>query len=153
MDFSLTPEQDALRELARRILGDRLTHARLRAIEGEPDWFARDVWDELARARLLGIAVPEDAGGSGLGLLDLCLVLEEIGRAVAPVPALPTLLLGALPLARFGSAEQRRRWLPGVASGDVILTAALVEPGGDDPEAPSTTARRDGATWRLDGVK
>jgi 3-oxocholest-4-en-26-oyl-CoA dehydrogenase beta subunit len=153
MDFSLTPEQEGLRDLARKILGDRLTHARLRAIEAEPDWFARDAWEELARARLLGVALPEDVGGAGLGLFELCLLLEEIGRAVAPVPALPTLLLGALPLARFGSADQRRRWLPGVAGGDVVLTAALVEPGGADPQAPSTAARRDGPTWRLDGVK
>ena len=134
MDFSFTPEQEALRELARRILEDHVTHARLKAVEAHPDWFDREAWKALADARLLGVALPEDVGGSGLGLLELCLLLEQVGRAVAPVPVFPTLVLGAL-------------------AGEVVLTAALVEPGADDPETPATTAARDATSWRLDGVK
>ena len=153
MDFSLTPEQEALRELARAILGDHVTHERLKAIEAGGEWVDRATWAELARARLLGLALPEALGGSGLGLLELCLLLEQVGSAVAPVPVLATLVLGALPIGEFGTAAQRSRWLPGVAAGDTILTAALVETGSDDPARPSTTARRDGTTWRLDGVK
>jgi alkylation response protein AidB-like acyl-CoA dehydrogenase len=72
---------------------------------------------------------------------------------VAPVPVHPTLVLGALPLAEFGTAEQRRRWLPGVATGETILSAALLESGEADPAHPTATARRDGGSWRLDGVK
>jgi len=153
MDFSFTPEQEALRELARRILDDHVTHDRLKAVEAHPDWFDREAWQALAEARLLGVALPEDAGGSGLGLLELCLLLEQVGRAVAPVPVFPTLVLGALAIAEFGTVEQRRRWLPGVATGEVVLTAALVEPGADDPESSATAAARDGASWRLDGVR
>jgi len=153
MDFSFTPEQEALRELARRILDDHVTHQRLKAAEADPDWFGREAWRALAEARLLGVALPEDVGGSGLGFLELCLLLEQVGRAVAPVPVFPTLVLGAAAIAEFGTADQRRRWLPGVTTGEVVLTAALVEPGADDPEAPATAAARDGASWRLDGVK
>jgi alkylation response protein AidB-like acyl-CoA dehydrogenase len=72
---------------------------------------------------------------------------------VAPVPALATLVLGALPIAEFGSAAQRSRLLPGVVNGDLILTAALQEEGSDDPARPATTARRQGSGWQLDGVK
>ena len=153
MDFSFTPEQEALRELARRILDDHVTQARLKAVEAEPDGFDRAAWQALAEARLLGVAVPEDTGGSGLGVLELSLVLEQVGRAVAPIPVFPTLVLGALAIAEFGTAEQRRRWLPGVATGEAVLTAALVEPGADDPATPATSAVRDGVSWRLDGVK
>ena len=92
MDFSFTPEQEALRELARRILDDHVTHQRLKAAEADPDWFDREAWRALAEARLLGVALPEDVGGSGLGFLELCLLLEQVGRAVAPVPVFPTLV-------------------------------------------------------------
>src|SRR6266566_3625425 len=153
MDFALSPEQEALRDLARRILADHVTPERLALVEAEPDRFDRAAWEALAGARLLGTAIPEEFGGSCLGVLELCLVLEEVGRAVAPVPAWPTLVLGALPLARFGTRAQRAALLPGVASGEVVLTAALVEPGTDDPLQPSATARRDGTRWRLDGTK
>jgi alkylation response protein AidB-like acyl-CoA dehydrogenase len=152
MDFRLTDEQQALGELARRILEDRVTHDRLKAVEAGPEWFDRDAWAELAKAKLLGVAVPEDSGGSGLGLVELCLLLEQVGRTVAPVPAWPTLVLGALPIARFGTPGQRTA-LHHVAAGETVLSAALVEPGSDDPLRPETTAEHDGYIWRLDGVK
>ena len=94
MDFAFGPEQEALRELARRILADHVTPERLALVEAEPDWFDRAAWEALAGARLLGTAIPEEFGGSGLGFLELCLLLEEVGRAVAPVPAWPTLVIG-----------------------------------------------------------
>jgi alkylation response protein AidB-like acyl-CoA dehydrogenase len=153
MDFAFTPEQEAVRDLARQILGDRLTHARLKAVEAEPDWFDRDVWAELAKANLLGIALPEAHGGGGLGFVELGLLLEAVGWTAAPLPAWATLVAGALPIARFGSAAQQAAWLPGVAKGDVVLGAGLVEEGNDDPEAPLTTAKKDGAGFRLDGTK
>jgi alkylation response protein AidB-like acyl-CoA dehydrogenase len=153
MDFSFTPEQEALRDLTRQILGDRLTHERLRQVEADPDWFDRDAWKALADASLLGAALPEAVGGGGLGLIELCLLLEAVGWTVAPVPAWATLVLGGLPLAHFGTPAQQRRWLPGVAAGTTILSAALVEPDNDDPFRPATVAEADGAGWRLDGTK
>jgi hypothetical protein len=153
MDFAFTEEQEALRELARKILTDRLTHERLKEVEKGPDWFDRTAWAALATASLLGVALPVDVGGSGLGLVELCLLLEEVGRAVAPVPVWPSLVLGGLPLAEYGTPAQRARWLPGVAGGETILTAALVETDADDPAAPATVAVRDAGGWRLSGAK
>ncbi len=153
MDFGFSPEQEALRDLARSICQDHATHDRLKAVERDPDGIDRDLWTALARANLLGVALPEEAGGSGLGLVELCLVLEQVGAAVAPVPLWAALVLGALPVAAFGTPAQRERWLPRVAAGDAILTAALVELPGEEPAAPTTRAVRDGSGWRLDGVK
>lgn len=154
MDFAITDDQKALQGLAHEILGDTVTHEHLTSLEAT-GWsvFDRPLWGRLAEAGLTGIALPEEHGGAGLGFLDLALVLEEIGRAVAPVPAVATLVLGALPVARFGSAEQQARLLPGVVSGDLLLTAALAEPGEPGPLAPLTTATRDGDGWVLNGEK
>ena len=153
MDFALTPEQEALRELAGKVLGDHVTHERLKRLEAGGDWFDRGTWDALAETKLLGTAIPEEHGGAGLGFLELCLVLEQVGRTVAPIPAWATLVLAAQPIAEVGTPAQRARWLPAVASGEAILSAALVEAGSDDPARPATTARRDGSGWRLDGTK
>jgi alkylation response protein AidB-like acyl-CoA dehydrogenase len=153
MDFSFTEDQEALRQLARTIFDDHCAHERLKAVEATPEWFDRTLWSAIATANLLGVALPEDVGGSGLGFLELCILLDELGRAVAPVPLWPTLVLGALPVDAFGSAAQRTRLLPGVAAGDAILTAALIEAGADEPGAITTRATRDGGAWRLDGAK
>ena len=153
MDFAFTEEQEALRQLAHKIFADHCAHEQLRAVEQTPEWFHRALWDDLAKADLLGVALPEDVGGSGLGFLELALLLEEQGRAAAPVPLWQTLVLAALPLNLFGSEAQRQRWLPGVTRGETVLTAALTENGYDDPATITATARRDGGTWRLDGAK
>ncbi len=154
MDLTLDENQSAIVELARKILEEKLPPDRLRAIEASDEWFARDVWAELASAGLIGVALPEAVGGGGFGVLEACLLLEEIGRAVAPVPYQATVMLGALPIAEFGSEAQRARDLPGVVSGDVVLTAGLLEPG-DACEAavPATTAVREDDAYRLNGEK
>jgi alkylation response protein AidB-like acyl-CoA dehydrogenase len=152
VDFSLSEEQEAARDLAKQILDDRMTHERLKELEGGEEVFDRDTWAELAKAGLLGIALPDDVDGSGLGFVALCQVLEQVGRTVAPVPLLPTVVLGALPIAEFGTQEQRSKYLPPVVAGDSVLTAALVEVG-TDPLHPLTTATRDGDGWVLNGVK
>ncbi|HKA92260.1 MAG TPA: acyl-CoA dehydrogenase family protein [Acidimicrobiia bacterium] len=153
MDFSFTEEQEAVRELAAQVFAGHATTERVKQVEASETRVDRELWRALADAGLLAIALPEEHGGSGLGLIELCLLLEEQGRRVAPVPLWPTVVLGALPLAELGTPEQQRRWLPGVASGDVILTAALAEPGVNDALRPQTTATRDGDGWRLDGAK
>jgi alkylation response protein AidB-like acyl-CoA dehydrogenase len=125
VDFTLSDEQQALADLAGQILGDQLPPERLSEIERGDDWFAADCWKKLAEAGLCGVAVPEAFGGLGFGVLELALVLEQVGRTVAPVPLLATAGYAALPLAEFGSAEQQATWLPGVADGSIVLTAAL----------------------------
>ncbi len=153
MDFSFDENQTELRDLARRILEERVTPERLRELEGTPDRFDAETWRALAQANLLGVAIHEAHGGMGFGLVELCVLLSEVGRAVAPVPVYPSLVLGALPVARFGSEAQRARLLPGVADGEAILTGALSELGNEDPLRPATTARRDARGWRITGRK
>jgi alkylation response protein AidB-like acyl-CoA dehydrogenase len=153
VDFAYTPEQEALRALAREVLTDHATPQRVTEIEASEERVDRALWAALAKAGLLGIAVPEEHGGSGLGMVELCILLEEVGRAVAPVPVHPALVQGTLPVAAFGTPEQRARLLPGVASGVLLLSGALEEPRNLDPLAPATRAVADGAGWRLDGVK
>jgi alkylation response protein AidB-like acyl-CoA dehydrogenase len=153
VDFSFSEEQEAIRGLAQQILEAEVTPERLKEVGAGTERFDRRTWEELAKANLLGLSLPADAGGSGLGFVETCLVLEQVGRTVALVPVLPTVVLGALPIAEFGTAEQRRAWLPGVVSGATVLTAGLVEVGAA-AERPVTKARRapDGG-WVLDGEK
>jgi alkylation response protein AidB-like acyl-CoA dehydrogenase len=153
MDFSFTEDQIVIRNLARSILDREVTHERLKTIETGPEWFDRSLWSTLAEAGLLGLTVGTDLGGMGFGIEEACVLLHEVGRVVAPVPILPTLVLGGLAIATFGSREQRRRWLVPVTAGKTILTAALVDARATDPARPATTARPDGSGWVLEGAK
>ncbi|MGA9610264.1 MAG: acyl-CoA dehydrogenase family protein [Mycobacterium sp.] len=153
MDFTFTEEQETISKLARDVFDRRATPQRLTELEAGDTRYDAGLWKELAAADLLGTALPESLGGNGGGFVELGVLLAEVGAAVAPVPAYPTLLLGADPIARHGSPEQQQRYLPGVIDGTRILSAGLQEPGRSDPTRPATTARRDGATWRLDGAK
>ena len=127
MNFRFTEEQESLRELAREILGNEVTAERIKDVEAAGDGFDRETWARLAEANLLGLAVPEAHGGMGMGFFELCILLEEVGRAVAAVPVIPTGVLGALPIARFGSESQKATWLPQAAHGEAVLTGAFHE--------------------------
>ncbi len=151
MDFTLTEEQKGIKELAQKVFAKLATPEKLREGEGA-DFFSRPLWEALAQAGLLGLLLPEALGGTDAGFLGVCALLEEQGRAVAPVPLLPTLIMGVLPLLQFGSEAQKRRCLEGVAAGRTILTAALL----DDPDAEVTAEADSGkgvGTWRLHGTK
>jgi alkylation response protein AidB-like acyl-CoA dehydrogenase len=158
VDFAFREDEQAVTELARKVLGDHATNERRKELEASAEPYDRALWQTLADANLLGAAIPEAHGGSGLDFLSLCLLLQEVGRAVAPIPAFPALALGALPLARFGS-EAQQQWLPGIAAGERIVTAALAEFESTDPLAPATRAEseagseRDGNGYRLTGIK
>jgi alkylation response protein AidB-like acyl-CoA dehydrogenase len=107
MNWDLSEEQQAIRDAAAQVLG------------GE-----RATWEELAKADLLGLCLPEAHGGSGHGIFELGLILEEQGRAGVHLPILPTVLT-AMAIAEFGTDEQRAKFLPGVIAGDTVLTAVL----------------------------
>ncbi|AMN45552.1 acyl-CoA dehydrogenase [Steroidobacter denitrificans] len=153
MNFSYREDQQDLRRLTAQIFDDRLTDDFRRDFSRSGEPYDRSLWRTLAQAGLLGTAIAEAQGGSGLGLTELCLLLEEQGRTLAPVPLLATLVLGALPIQKFGSAAQQTALLPGVASGDLLLTAALEEIGGGDPSRPAVKATASAEGWRLRGVK
>jgi 3-oxocholest-4-en-26-oyl-CoA dehydrogenase beta subunit len=152
VDFSYSQEQRDLRELAARMLAARFTDEFRKAFSHGPEPFDAPLWSSLAGAGVLGAAVSEQYGGSGLGLTELCLVLEEQGRTLAEVPLLATLVMGALPLQKFGSPAQRAL-LSRVVAGERLLTAALEEPGGSHLAQLATSAEAVSAGWRLAGVK
>lgn len=153
MDFSFSEAQHDVAALAKRILEDKVTVELLREVEAGSDRFDQGTWDALASADLLGIGLPTDVGGSGYGVIEQCLVAEQVGRTVAPVPVVAATMAGAAPVAEFGSAEQRERWASPAARGDVIVTAALSEPVNRFPEQPTTVAAGSGDGWRLSGAK
>ncbi|MFC6085047.1 acyl-CoA dehydrogenase family protein [Sphaerisporangium aureirubrum] len=150
MDFAYTEDQHELVRLARQIFTDRVTHESLTEIESrDGERFDQDLWRTLAEAGLLGIALPADLGGGGYGPLEQCLVLEQAARVLAPVPLHATAVMGAWTIATFGTEAQRERWIPRVAAGDAILTAALASsPGAQDPAAEDT-----GSGWHLKGTR
>ena len=152
MDFALTDPQQTVQDLARRLLTDACTPERLRAAErSDSPGLDRALWATLAEAGLLGTAVAEEHGGLGLGLLEVALLLEEAGRAAAPVPLLPV-LVAALAVSRHGTGQQQAHVLPGVTAGTHLVSPALVEALGEEDQ-PGTTAEPDGTAWRLTGTK
>ena len=153
MDFSFTEEQETVGKVARQLFEHRATPEHLAELESGENRFDAALWTELASSDLLGIALPESAGGSGGGFLDLGVLLAEVGWSVAPVPLYPTLVLGADTIARHGDSALQAEYLSSVVDGGTIMTAALVESGNSDPTSPRTTARSDGDSWRLDGAK
>jgi alkylation response protein AidB-like acyl-CoA dehydrogenase len=142
MDFSFSPDQEELRSLARRILTDRCTAEQLRAISESDSGTDLELWRLLADAGLVGISLPEAAGGGGLGWLEAAIVLDETARIAAPVPSLAVMALAGPALAG------RPELLEGVADGTSIIAAAIHEPVGD-PWAPTTKVTE----GRLSGTK
>ncbi|MFI0484940.1 acyl-CoA dehydrogenase family protein [Actinomadura sp. 9N215] len=126
MDFDLDGDLAAVLDLAGDIFADLATLDRVVRVENDENGFDRTLWRTLADAGLLGVALPEAAGGAGLGMLGLAAVLEQQGRRVAPVPVWPV-VTAALTIARFGTPEQVRAWLPRVLDGSAPITSALEE--------------------------
>ena len=157
MDFRYSDDQQSIVDLAGQLLAEQSTHERQRAVEtGDGPRFDRELWTQLAETGLLGSAVPEAHGGAGLGFQEVAAICEAVGRHTAPVPFLETVVLAGLPIAEFGSAAQREAWLPKLAAGEAVLTAALQEDQAE-PEKPATRAHPehagDGDGWVLSGSK
>jgi len=153
VDFALTQAQEELSSLSRQILEDHATPERLAELEQAGQGFDATLWARLAKAGILAAALPERVGGDGYGLAEQCSILVEIGRTVARVPYLSSIVLGASAIARFGTDEQVTRWAVPACAGDLVLTAALAEPDGDDPRTPTASAERSTGGWRLRGTK
>jgi alkylation response protein AidB-like acyl-CoA dehydrogenase len=153
MEFNMEEEEQAVVELAREILEDHATNERQKELEASESPYDKALWAALAKSNLLGTAIPEAYGGSDLGFMSLCLLLQEVGRTVAPIPAFPALVLGALPLAKFGSEAHKKAWLPATVGGEHLLTAALVEFESSDPLAPATRVEAEGDGYCLTGIK
>ncbi len=153
MDFNFSEDQNAIRELAFQIFTDRATDEFLLEFSRTENTYDESLWQTLAEQGLLGIAVPEACGGSGLGLIELCLILEEQGRRVAPTPVYASLVLGGLPIAEFGTNEQQARYLGELAKGACKLSAAIAEVGMNVAVATEVRASRQGDRWILTGER
>jgi acyl-CoA dehydrogenase len=131
MNFDFSDEQKQLRDEARRFLSENCTKKVVRAVLEGKDKFDRKIWKGLADLGLIGVAIPEEFGGAGAGRLELCVIAEELGRALAPIPYSSTVYLASELLMLAGSDAQKKQWLPKIASGEAIGTLALVEGIGD----------------------
>jgi alkylation response protein AidB-like acyl-CoA dehydrogenase len=154
MDIGFTEEQELLRETARKFL-DRECDSRLvRARMAEPAAVTDEFWKKLAEQGWLGIVYPEEVGGSGLGVVDLVILMEEMGRRVMPGPFLSTVLLGGATIAEAGASAQRRKWLPRIAAGDTKAALAWTEPALRwDAAGVSLPARETAGGFTLSGAK
>jgi len=153
VDFRETPEHELLREAVAKI-ASRYGH----------DWYVAkakaderpvELWDELAHNGYMGVNLPEEYGGGGMGIYELALVLEEITAQGCPLflMIVSPAICGTI-LARFGSEELKNRWLPGLATGTTKMAFAITEPdAGSNTHRLATTATRDGDTYRLNGQK
>jgi alkylation response protein AidB-like acyl-CoA dehydrogenase len=154
MDFGFSPEQEMLRATARKFLENECPSAFVRARMEEPAGVTDDFWAKLAEQGWLGLVYPEAYGGSGLGFVDEVVLMEEMGRAVMPGPYLSTVLLGGLTVLEAGSDEQRKAWLPRVATGQAKLALALTEPDVRwDASGVTAVARASGRGFVLSGTK
>jgi alkylation response protein AidB-like acyl-CoA dehydrogenase len=150
MNFDFSDEQKQLRDTARKFLAEKCPPKAVRAVIDGKAPYDRELWKGLAEMGFLGVAIPEAYGGSGAGHLELCVIAEEMGRALAPVPFSSTVYLAAEALLAAGSEAQKRKWLPLIASGEAIGTLALFEgKGNPSPQAIKLAA----SNGILDGIK
>lgn len=152
MDFEQTLEGQAAAELAASILEKHASPERLRIVDKFAIRFDYQLWRQFADAQLLSLALPEAQGGSGLGILEACSLLIEVGRKVAPVPVAQHLVTG-MTIARYGSEPQKARWLREGNGADFMLSAAVSEEREWNPLHPTTRAENDGSRWLLSGRK
>lgn len=153
MEFTEKPELVALRETVGQIAG-RYGGAYY-AEHAAAHTPLTELWSDLAKAGFIGINVPEEFGGGGGGLVELSIVCEEIAAQGCPMLLLlVSAAISAEVIARYGDAEQKQRWLPGLADGTSKVVFAITEPGaGSNTHQLSTSARRDGGDWLLSGTK
>jgi len=154
MDFELSEADRTVRDLAAQVLGDLSTHERLGELGREGDRIDRKAWAALASTGVVGAALPEAYGGLGLDFMASALALEQAGYHASVVPLLSTAVMGAMPIAAFGTPEQQARWLPSIADGSLLACAALpLDPVAPLADEPAPTARPDGrGGWTLHGA-
>jgi alkylation response protein AidB-like acyl-CoA dehydrogenase len=151
--FDLTDEQQAIRSTAHDFLASRFKSERIREIAAGEDGFDEGGWKEMAELGWAGLALPEEWGGQGLGIVELAVLFEEMGYALAPSPLLSNTIAG-LAIAAGGSDEQRQRWLRPLAAGELRVTPALIDADGPaEPARFSLEAEADGDGIVLDGEK
>lgn len=154
MDLGLNETQQMLRTSAREFLESECPTSYVRDMERDERGYTPQLWDKLAGLGWLGLVVPEEYGGIGLGFVELAVVLEEMGRVLMPGPYFSTVVMAGMTVADAGSEEQKREYLSGIASGRLIMTLALTEPSGRwNAEGVQATARKSDDGYVLNGTK
>ncbi|MQA25874.1 MAG: acyl-CoA dehydrogenase [Micromonosporaceae bacterium] len=152
MDLTLTGDQELIQDTAREVLAARRGSADARAVADDPAGYSTGLWKEMVELGWTGLAFPESHGGVGLGFLELCLLVEELGRAGTPSPFLSTVVCCGMPVARFGTERQKAEWLGAVVRGRV-MSHARAAPGGRWGAAGSDVAAAAGGDgFTLDGT-
>ncbi len=154
MDLDFSEEQEMLREMVRGVFSEYAPIATVRELEDDPKGYPDELWKQLGELDLLGLTIPETYGGSEQGMLEAVIVYEEIGRSLAPSPHYVSCVLSAGALLRGGSDEQKRAWLPKIATGEAILTPAWLEPrSGYGRQGVQVRAVADGGDFVITGIK
>ncbi len=153
MDYFLTEEQQAIQEIARQIAEEKIVPVREDLDEKEE--FPREIIDVCARSDLFGVSIPEEYGGLGGGVFEMGIAVEELSRACLGVSvSYAASFLGAYPILMFGNDEQKGKFLPHIATGDMLGAFGLTEANaGSDAGGLRTTARKDGGSYILNGTK
>jgi alkylation response protein AidB-like acyl-CoA dehydrogenase len=153
MDLGLSEEQEMLRNFARDFLEKECPEQHVRDMEEDEKGYSPELWKKMAEQGWQGLIIPEAYGGSGMGFMDLIILIEEFGRALVPGPFIPT-TVAAIALLEAGSEEQKKQWLPRIASGEQIWTLAFTEPSARfDAEGVQLTAKKEGNDYVLNGTK
>ena len=154
LDLTFSPEQEMLRETVRGVVATTCPLSVVRELEDDPTGYSPELWKQLAHLDLIGLQLPEEFGGSGMTTLETVVLYEEFGRAIAPSPHFVSSILSGGALARSGSQEQKQAWLPGIVSGDAVLTPAWLEPE-NSSRATGVQVRAvpDGDGWTITGIK
>ncbi|MDY7018985.1 MAG: acyl-CoA dehydrogenase family protein [Chloroflexota bacterium] len=154
MDFALTEQQEMLRKMARDFLSRECPSSLVRQMVEDEKGYSPELWEEMAQLGWMELILPQEYSGSEGNFLDLCVLLEEMGRVCLPSPFFSTIVLGALLIIDAGSEEQKRELLPKVASGQMLLTLALTEPSARwDAKGVALKAIPDGDNYILNGTK
>lgn len=154
MDLAFSEEQEMLSKSARDFLADKCPTTLVREMEEDEKGYSPELWKEMADLGWLGLPFREKYEGGGMGLLDLIVLLEEMGRACLPGPFLSTVVLGGLPVMEWGSEEQKQDILPKICKGEAILTLAQAEPSARyDAVSIQTSATSEGDGYLINGSK
>ncbi|MFC2022382.1 acyl-CoA dehydrogenase family protein [Chloroflexota bacterium] len=154
MDFGLGEEQVMLKTSARDFLEKECPKQLVRDMIEDEKGYSPELWKKMADLGWLGLAFPEEYGGVGSSFLDLAVLLEESGRALLPGPFIPTVVLSGMPILAAGSEEQKQQFLPQIASGDMIMTLAFMEPSGSlETSGVTVKATPAGEDFIINGTK
>ncbi len=154
MNLDFTEEQEMLRGTVQGVLGEHAPLDVVRAMEDDPKGYPDELWKQFAELGLTGIVIPEEYGGSDMGMIEAAITYEELGRALAPTPHFHSAFLSAKILLASGSDDQKSEWLPKIAAGDAVLTPAWIEQGnGFGPKGVQMRAEVKGDNVVLNGTK